>query len=240
MRQVLREMPAQAGRIGVAGGEAAREPVSDEACCPRCETEDTGSGLLQAALTRENLQRAFKRVRANKGAAGVDGLDIDQTAQWLATAWPGIREQLLAGTYRPSPVRRVPIAKPDGGERELGIPTVIITINTISHRLGLREALSLRCPVTRAHNFAPRWMRSVAGKVRCAMAQRAGSAKSARFWRVPSKGVAGSAHPWSRRRACRARCQRACRPEPPSRTMSCWSETSDRPERRRSGWPSGP
>jgi group II intron reverse transcriptase/maturase len=77
-----------------------------------------------AALARENLQRAFKRVKANKGAAGVDGLDITQTARHLVTAWPAIREQLLSGTYRPSPVRRVTIPKPDGGERELGIPTV--------------------------------------------------------------------------------------------------------------------
>jgi RNA-directed DNA polymerase len=73
---------------------------------------------------RENLLQAIARVRANKGAAGVDGLDIDQTARHLVTAWPGIRERLLAGTYRPSPVRRVTIPKPDGGERELGIPTV--------------------------------------------------------------------------------------------------------------------
>ena len=77
-----------------------------------------------AALTRENLQQAFKRVRANKGAAGVDGLDIDETARQLVTTWPTLREQLLRGTYRPSPVRRVTIPKPDGGERELGIPTV--------------------------------------------------------------------------------------------------------------------
>lgn len=124
MRQALRQMPAQAGRVGVARGEAAGEPASDEACRPRCERQDTGSALLHAALTRENLQRAFKKVRANKGAAGVDGLDIDQTAKHLTTAWPGIREQLLLGTYRPSPVRRVTIPKPDGGERELGIPTV--------------------------------------------------------------------------------------------------------------------
>lgn len=70
------------------------------------------------------MQRAWKRVKANKGAAGVDGLDIDQTAEQLKQAWPGIRERLLSGTYRPSPVRRVGIPKPDGGERELGIPTV--------------------------------------------------------------------------------------------------------------------
>lgn len=80
--------------------------------------------LLRAALRRENLLQAFKRVRANKGAAGVDGRDIDETSRYLVLAWPEIREQLLAGTYRPSPVRRVTIPKPGGGERELGIATV--------------------------------------------------------------------------------------------------------------------
>ena len=124
MLKAMRQMPAQAGRAGVARGEAARDPASDEACGPRHEQASTGSALLLAALTRENLQRALKRVRANKGAAGVDGLDIDQTVRHLVTAWPAIRESLLAGTYRPSPVRRVTIPKPGGGERELGIPTV--------------------------------------------------------------------------------------------------------------------
>ena len=124
MQQELRQMPTRVGRVGVAHGEAVCEAASDEADCPRHATENTGSVLLQAALTRENLRRAFKRVRANKGAAGVDGLDIDQTARHLATEWPVIRQQLLAGTYRPSAVRRVTIPKPDGGQRELGIPTV--------------------------------------------------------------------------------------------------------------------
>jgi group II intron reverse transcriptase/maturase len=85
---------------------------------------DTGPGLLDAVLERENLLQAMKRVRANKGAAGVDGLDIDQTAVMLQTEWPSIRDNLLKGTYRPQPVRRVLIPKPGGGERELGIPTV--------------------------------------------------------------------------------------------------------------------
>ncbi|MFC3231226.1 group II intron reverse transcriptase/maturase [Marinibaculum pumilum] len=66
----------------------------------------------------------MKQVRANKGAAGVDGLDIDQTATMLRTGWPAIRDRLLKGTYRPQPVRRVMIPKPGGDERELGIPTV--------------------------------------------------------------------------------------------------------------------
>jgi RNA-directed DNA polymerase len=81
-------------------------------------------GLLEGALTRQNLQVAWKRVKANKGAAGVDGLDIEQTAQQLRTQWSEIRQALLAGRYRPQPVRKVMIPKPDGSQRELGIPTV--------------------------------------------------------------------------------------------------------------------
>ncbi|MDO8250886.1 MAG: group II intron reverse transcriptase/maturase [Rhodoferax sp.] len=132
MLKAMRQMPAQAGRASVACGEAVRESVSDEARSPRHEHRNTGSGpteqmpsaLLLQALTRENLQQAWKRVKANKGAAGADGLDIEQTAQLIRTNWPTIRKQLLQGVYRPSPVRRVSIPKSDGGQRELGIPTV--------------------------------------------------------------------------------------------------------------------
>lgn len=124
MLNARRQKSAQAERVGDTHGEAGRALASDEANSPRRGTEDTGLGLLQAALTRENLRRAWQRVKANKGAAGVDGLDIEQTARQLTTKWPTTRDQLLQGTYRPRPVRRVTIPKPDGGERELGIPTV--------------------------------------------------------------------------------------------------------------------
>jgi RNA-directed DNA polymerase len=124
MRMALRQMSATAERSGRKQGEALSAPVSDEASCPRHEPEDTGPGLLSAVLARENMQQAWKRVRSNKGAAGVDGLSIDETAEQLRTEWPLIREQLLHGTYRPQPVRRVTIPKPNGGQRELGIPTV--------------------------------------------------------------------------------------------------------------------
>ena len=80
---------------------------------------------MEVALTRENLHKAWKRVKANKGAAGSDELDIEQTAEVLRRRWSDIRQALLAGTYRPAPVRRVMIPKPDGSQRELGIPTVL-------------------------------------------------------------------------------------------------------------------
>ena len=129
----MRQMSARAERAGVACGGAERDPASDEACGPPREHQGTGlakakagpGGLLEAALTRQNLQAAWKRVKANKGAAGVDGLDIEQTARMLQTRWPQVRQDLLAGRYRPEPVRRVMIPKPDGSQRELGIPTVV-------------------------------------------------------------------------------------------------------------------
>src|SRR6185312_14581589 len=87
MQKAMRQMPAKAGREAVGQGEALSDAFSDEAFCPRHATGGTGSALQQAALTTENLRRAFKRVRANKGGAGVDGLDIKQTSRYLATAW---------------------------------------------------------------------------------------------------------------------------------------------------------
>ena len=100
MRRALRQMSAQAERSAKGQGEALSEAGSDEALRPRPEAEDTGPGLLGAVLARENMQQAWKRVRANKGAAGIDGLGIDETAKRLMWEWPAIREQLLRGTYR--------------------------------------------------------------------------------------------------------------------------------------------
>jgi len=124
MSTVTHQMPAPAGRVAEREGEALPEVASDETGLPRREPEGAGRSLLEQAFARENMQRAWKRVKANKGAAGIDGLDIAQTAEHLQWAWPDLRQQLLEGHYRPQPVRRVGIPKPDGSERELGIPTV--------------------------------------------------------------------------------------------------------------------
>jgi RNA-directed DNA polymerase len=80
---------------------------------------------MEEVLRRENLLTALKRVQANKGAPGVDGMTVDELSDYLRKAWPVIREQLLQGTYAPSPVREVQLPKPGGGTRMLGIPTVL-------------------------------------------------------------------------------------------------------------------
>jgi RNA-directed DNA polymerase len=81
--------------------------------------------LWEQAFQRENLERALQRVERNKGAPGVDGRTTTQLRAWLHEHWPEVRRALDEGSYRPSPVRRVTIPKPDGGERLLGVPTVL-------------------------------------------------------------------------------------------------------------------
>ena len=80
---------------------------------------------MEEVTGSENMRLPWKRVKANKGAAGADGMTIDVAADYLKAHWLAIREQLLAGRYHPQPVRRVEIPKPDGGIRRLGIPAVV-------------------------------------------------------------------------------------------------------------------
>ena len=84
-----------------------------------------GEQLMEEVCERNNCLQALKRVRTNKGSAGIDGMSVGQLPGYLKEHWPAIREQLLGGTYRPQPVKRVEIPKPDGGVRQLGIPTVL-------------------------------------------------------------------------------------------------------------------
>jgi RNA-directed DNA polymerase len=112
-------------------------PRSGEACgTGREETEspvaahDTESPAItnrwmEEVCERDNLKEALRQVKANKGSAGIDRMTVGQLDDYLKQHWPVIREQLMNGTYEPTPVRRVEIPKPDGGVRKLGIPTVL-------------------------------------------------------------------------------------------------------------------
>lgn len=91
----------------------------------RTESLAISEQLMEEVIERENLREALRRVKANKGSPGVDGMRVDELAGYLKEHWPGIRQQLLSGTYKPQPVKRVEIPKPEGGVRKLGIPTVL-------------------------------------------------------------------------------------------------------------------
>jgi RNA-directed DNA polymerase len=108
------EAPKAAG----GGTEAVRVGYGTESpASPEC--------LMEEVCQRDNLVRALKRVKANQGSPGIDGMRVEELADYLKEHWPRIREQLLQGAYQPQPVKRVKIPKPGGGERLLGIPTVL-------------------------------------------------------------------------------------------------------------------
>ena len=113
---------AARGEAPSAGGEGT------EARAARAGTEGLAAELgpsMEAVVERDNLRKALAQVRRNKGAGGIDGMSVDDLAAHLKNHWPEIRAQLLDGTFRPQPVRRVEIPKASGGQRSLGIPTVL-------------------------------------------------------------------------------------------------------------------
>jgi group II intron reverse transcriptase/maturase len=110
------------GRHSVA---AAIRVETELATRTRTKAEAAASSLMEAVVERGNLMLAYQRVVANRGAPGVDGLPVSEFKAYLQQHWPTLKGRLLAGTYRPQPVRRVDILKPQGGVRTLGIPTVV-------------------------------------------------------------------------------------------------------------------
>jgi hypothetical protein len=102
--------------------------------------------LLERVLERPNLQRALKQVRQNKGAPGIDGMSVDKLPRHLKEHWLEIRAQLVAGSYRPQPVKRVEIPKPDGKKRPLGIPTVVDRFRKPSHRANHQRRMGTPLP----------------------------------------------------------------------------------------------
>ena len=100
--------------------ERSADPASPETIPHPARAMD----LWEDFLSRDNLARALRRVERNGGAPGPDGMTVEALRPHIKVAWPEIRQSLDGGTFRPSPVRRVMIPKPGGGERELGVPTV--------------------------------------------------------------------------------------------------------------------
>jgi RNA-directed DNA polymerase len=105
--------------------EASREETESLPTMNDPQSPASTNRLMEEVCERENLKEALRRVKANKGSPGVDGITVNQLDDYLEQHWPAIREQLLSGTYKPKPVKRVEIPKPDGGGRKLGIPTVL-------------------------------------------------------------------------------------------------------------------
>src|ERR1017187_1246865 len=103
--------------------EAGREETESAGAMNGTENPASTKRLMEEVCERENLKAALRRVKANKGSPGVDGMTVIEIKDYMKQHCPAIREQLLSGTYEPKPVRRVEIAKPDGGMRKLGIPT---------------------------------------------------------------------------------------------------------------------
>ena len=120
-QQELAREPNERGEAPITGVPGAESVVAVAAP----ESPAATMQLMEEVCERENLVRAWQRVRENKGAPGVDGMTIDDAKSFLREHWPDIRSQLLAGTYQPQPVKRVEIPKPDGGVRKLGVPSVV-------------------------------------------------------------------------------------------------------------------
>jgi len=106
----------------------AEEPQGGQSCAAVTEKpalDSLSMNLMEQVVASDNMERAWRNVKANRGAPGPDGITLKQFPEYVRPLWPMLRQQLLDGTYRPEPARRKAIAKPDGGERLLGIPNIL-------------------------------------------------------------------------------------------------------------------
>jgi RNA-directed DNA polymerase len=169
MRQKIQlELAFPAEARGEARSQAARGTEA-RAATPGNESESQAvlGPSMEAIVERDNLRKALAQVRRNKGAPGLDGMTVDDLAPYLTDHWPEIRIQLLNGTYRPLPVRRVEIPKASGGKRPLGIPTVL---DRFLQQAVLQVLQAAWDPSFSEHSHGFRPGRSAQGAVRAAQA----------------------------------------------------------------------
>jgi RNA-directed DNA polymerase len=118
------ELPFASGAAGEA--QSAADGRVEATASPHTDQSQTHLlSVMQEVLEPENLGSALRQVQANKGSPGIDGMTVEALTGFLRQHWPRIRQQLMNGTYKPQPVRRVEIPKPDGGTRKLGVPTAL-------------------------------------------------------------------------------------------------------------------
>jgi len=158
-----RELPLGTRDERAVGKRTTETPVGDEQ-------------LMEEVVAKENLTAAIRQVRGNHGSAGVDGMTVEELPTYLRAHWSQLREQLLAGQYQPQPIKRVEIPKPEGGGRQLGIPTVLDRFlqqallqvlqprwdpRFSEHSYGFRPGRSARQAVTQAQQYLRRGYRWV-------------------------------------------------------------------------------
>jgi RNA-directed DNA polymerase len=130
-REVREQLKAENTNIQLAfrwEGEGEAQAMPSEGSMLTSAPTEPGTlaeGLMEAVVAAENVRQALGRVRANKGAPGVDGMTVEELPEHLKVEWPRLKQELLEGEYKPQAVKRVEIPKPDGGVRQLGIPTVV-------------------------------------------------------------------------------------------------------------------
>jgi RNA-directed DNA polymerase len=161
----MAEMPEHPWEVGDGIAEGLGEGARQASAAQGEVTNGETTTLMEDVLRRENLVKAYARVVQNGGAPGVDGITVDQLKGFLTTHWSRVREALLNDSYQPAPVRRVEIPKPDGGVRQLGIPTVL---DRFIQQALLQVLQPLMDPTFSEASFGYRPGRSAHDAVRCA------------------------------------------------------------------------
>lgn len=151
--------------VGRSDGGAANRSSDESPCIGQ------GEGLIEQMIARDNLNTAWKKVRSNRGAAGVDGLGIEASRELIRTQWKGIEARMLAGTYQSKPVKRVEIPKPGGGVRKLGVPTVF---DRFIQQAALQVLAPLFEPGFSEHSYGFRPGRSAHQAVKAALEHQRG------------------------------------------------------------------